>query len=125
MPPYKVLLVDRDTDSLAIYTLILEHHGFQVLAAVDVSTGLRLAERERPDVVVADRLTLRLGESPLELGLYCDERTARLPVITLDSAPMPTVRSVRTERGYELAKPCEPSRLLGAVRSLLEPAAVQ
>lgn len=124
MPPQKVLLVDRDRDSLAIYTLMLEHHGYQVIAAANMPSAIRGAMEERPDVVIADRFTLLLDEVPLESWLDADERTAHLPVITLDSAPLPTVRSVRTERGYALAKPCEPSRLLGAVRELLEQLAV-
>jgi CheY-like chemotaxis protein len=49
-----VLVVDDDPMVLQAVTLLLEDHGFTVLAAVDGVQGLQLYRNHRPDVVLTD-----------------------------------------------------------------------
>jgi len=121
MRPATVLIIDRDLDSVEIYRLILEHHGFRVLHATDGVAGVQMAVKEHPDVVISELFLPRIdGASVLDL-LRRDDLTAAMPLILLDSIPtfavdfQPDVAGVR-----RLTKPCEPSRLLREVQRLLK-----
>jgi CheY-like chemotaxis protein len=120
MSPATVLLIDNDEDSVTIYSMILEHHGYRVLHAGDGESGLRLAREARPDLVISELFLTRLTEPTVAEMLRSDERTAHLPLILLDSisAYQPEVLD-RLQRCTRLTKPCEPSRLLGEVERLL------
>jgi DNA-binding response OmpR family regulator len=116
----KVLLIDSDADSIAIYSLILQHHGFVVVQALDADTGYRLAIDDRPDLVITELfLPLVQGKSLLD-RLLADDRTASVPLLVLDSIP-PFGDSLgsRVNAQNRLTKPCEPSRLLQEVQRLL------
>jgi DNA-binding response OmpR family regulator len=58
MPPYQqtVLLVDDDHEILESMRAVLENKGFRILVARDGNTGLMIAERENPDLLVLDMM---------------------------------------------------------------------
>jgi DNA-binding response OmpR family regulator len=109
-----VLLVDDDLDSLTIYSLMLEHHGYRVLRARGGEDAIRLTLETLPDVVVTElRVSTSEGVSLAE-HLRRDSRTAEVPILAVTSFP---VRSGSHASGLAacdryLAKPCAPSRLL-------------
>jgi len=121
MLPATVLLIDRDHDSVEIYRLILEHHGYRVLHATDGLHGVRIAVEEHPDVVISELFLPRIdGASVMDL-LRRDDRTATMPLIILDSIPTFSVDfQPDVEDARRLTKPCEPSRLLREVRRILK-----
>jgi two-component system, cell cycle response regulator DivK len=117
MTPRTVLLVDEDQDSLNIYSLMLEHHGYRVLRACGGDEGFLIASTERPDVVVTELHVSGVDGRSLAEQLKRDKRTARLPLVAVTSFP---VRSGRHTSGLavcdaRLSKPCSPSRLLREV----------
>jgi CheY-like chemotaxis protein len=120
MAPARILLIDSDLDSIAIYSMMLRHHGYEVLQALDGETGLRLALEQHPDVVVSELFLPGSGSTTLLARLEEDGRTADLPIIVLDSTST-FGPGLTQEFGAHrrLAKPCEPSRLLKEVESLL------
>ena len=79
----RVLVIDDEPDVLLLCRVNLEIAGHEVLEASDGETGLDLAQREAPDVIVLDVMLPNLdGLSVLgELGI--DERTRETPVILL------------------------------------------
>ncbi len=50
----KILLVDDDPDLVHVLTLVLESHGYEVVAALEAKQGLEVADGERPDLIVLD-----------------------------------------------------------------------
>ena len=117
-----ILLVDNDADSIAIYSLILQHHGYDVLSAQDGETGYRLAVDRQPNVVVSELYLPPVEGRRLHEQLRRNEGTASIPLILLDS-----IATYGIEEGSEaeavatrLTKPCEPSRLLMEVQKLLK-----
>jgi CheY-like chemotaxis protein len=120
MPAATVLIIDSDADSVAIYSLLLRHHGYEVLHAYDAETGLRVAFERSPDLVVSDLVLPPIVADAIVEQLRSDFRTAATPLIILDSAP--TIARDLTERYQRLSrltKPCEPSRLLQEIERLL------
>lgn len=50
----RILVVDDDSDQLALVSRLLERAGFNVQTASDALTGFKLAERIHPDLVISD-----------------------------------------------------------------------
>jgi DNA-binding response OmpR family regulator len=51
-----ILLVDDDADIRGAMRTVLERRGYRVVEAGDGNTGLAVAEREAPDLVVVDMM---------------------------------------------------------------------
>jgi len=50
----KVLVVDDNTSSLLLETDLLEVAGFEVFQAENAATGIAIAQREGPDIIIMD-----------------------------------------------------------------------
>jgi DNA-binding response OmpR family regulator len=50
----KVLLVDDSAGVRELLTAILSEHGFRVMTAEDGLMGLKIAEAQRPDLIITD-----------------------------------------------------------------------
>lgn len=120
MPSRTVLLVDPDGDSLTIYSLILEHHGYRVLRARTPEDGLRLAIEQRPDVVVAELFLAPVEGKPLPDRLRQEAWSAGVPIVALSTLALAQTRAgLGVCDGY-LLKPCVPTRLLAEVERVLQ-----
>src|SRR5262245_36945321 len=110
--PVAVLLVDRDDDTLEMYTEFLRRAGWDVDEARDGREALAKAIATRSDVIVtATRLS---GISGLDLCkiLKRDPATAAIPVIfvTGDAGELDIRRTLAAGASRVLIKPCLPDR---------------
>jgi DNA-binding response OmpR family regulator len=51
-----ILIMDDDAEIVSALRTVLETKNYRVLTAMDGNTGLALAEREQPDLVVVDMM---------------------------------------------------------------------
>jgi len=116
-----VLLVDSHEDSRTIYTAILEHHGFAVLAASRGDDGLRLSRERRPDLIVVEFAPPRQASLALVRAFRSDTSLAAVPVVALSTTLGDTDRDLLLAEGIAayMAKPCPPLTLLAEARRLL------
>ena len=117
----KVLLVEDDEATLAMYATALRREGFQVRTAADGVAALRIVESFDPHVVILDlRLPFASGFEVLD-----ELRATRLT--------MPVIAVSGHEPGLELAKrnpeffatlrkPFDPDDLIGVTRRALQAA---
>ena len=58
MPPYSkvILLVDDDPEIVESMRTVLENKGYRIIVARDGNSGLTMAERENPDLIVLDMM---------------------------------------------------------------------
>lgn len=70
-PRTSVLLIDDDQDILSTMRTVLQSQGYHVYWAYDGATGLAIAERENPDVIVVDMMM------PKKSGFLVVERIKR------------------------------------------------
>jgi DNA-binding response OmpR family regulator len=121
MAPATVLLIDSDVDSINIYSLILQHHGYSVIYASDPEVGLRMAVEAKPSVVISELFLPPMRGVSLLDRLRSDDRISQTPLIVLDSIPDHAADMADSlARLPRLRKPCEPSRLLQEVQRVLE-----
>ena len=56
-PPLKtILLVDDDNEIIESMRTVLENKGYRIIVARDGNSGLTVAERENPDLIVLDMM---------------------------------------------------------------------
>jgi len=83
-PPVRILVIDDDLFSRTLLRKILR--GYDVLEAGEGLTGLRLAQRERPDLIICDYLMPGMNGLELAKLLRMDARTRQIPVVLLTAA---------------------------------------
>ena len=103
-----VLLVDDDPHDREIYGQILCYNGFDVVCAGNGASGMRLARRVLPDIVLLDIGLPDLHGLDLCSSLRTGENTSQIPVIALSA--------------YAEARMGEQARLAGCTRYIEKPA---
>ncbi len=117
-----VLVVDDEECIRDLVRVILENAECRVLDAADGSTGLEVATRERPNVILLDcRMRGLSGEDVLK-KLHADGRTAAIPIIMMSGVLKECVADysrVLNADGY-LVKPFRPVELLQEIEHVLK-----
>jgi DNA-binding response OmpR family regulator len=119
--PATILVVDDDRRVVELLTIALNAYGYRVLQAGDGEEALRLASRERPDLVLLDvRLPKRSGYEVCEV-LRQDPDDPELPIIMVSAASETEARLQGLARGADdyVAKPFSPKELIARIRRLL------
>lgn len=119
-----VLVVEDNADELLIYTTLLRHAGYTVVAADDFDTALAAVASHLPDAAVID---VNLGHSYLD---GCDLAHAirqqsgnACPAIIAHTAYGDVYRQALDRVGCDrvLYKPSNPAALVDAIRDLIGP----
>ncbi len=118
-----VLLINGDRDTRLIFSSILERKGYEVSSIDSVDSGLRLARRRRPALIIADSTAKVADRQPLSRALRDDPRTREIALLTLTVEPMPKeLREMADDETARcLAVPVSPGRLVREVRMLIGP----
>jgi two-component system cell cycle response regulator DivK len=78
-----VLIIEDNERNLKLARDLLQVHGFRTIEATDATSGIALAMRSKPDVILMDiQLPDIDGVTALQ-RLRADARTAAIPVIAL------------------------------------------
>ncbi len=77
----RILLVDDAPQNLAVLTAALEPEGYEILAASNGQTALRLAARAQPDLILLDIIMPEMDGLTACRALKADERLAEIPVL--------------------------------------------
>ncbi len=116
--PNTVLIIDDEPKIVELCRDYLAAAGFEVLTAADGPSGLALARREKPNLVVLDLMLP--GMDGLDV---CRElrRDGSIPIIMLTARVEESDRLVGLELGADdyITKPFSPRELVARVRSVL------
>ena len=119
-----ILIVDDDPSVTETFERMLRLEGYQVVTALSADTGLREAERTRPDAVILDlRMPLVDGLQFLRM-LRANTSLSNMPVAIvtgdyfLDDAVSRELRDLGAELRF---KPLWLEDLLALARNLLKP----
>jgi DNA-binding response OmpR family regulator len=121
VPAKIVLLVDSHEDSRTIYTAILEHHGFAVVATSCADEGLKRSRERRPDLIVVEFAPPRQASLAVVRAFRSAAATAAVPVVALSTTLGDADRDLLLAEGIAayMVKPCPPLTLLAEARRLL------
>ncbi len=82
----RVLLVEDDRFLRRACEASLRQRGLTVTTAADGEEGLRLAQSERPDIILLDMLMPKLSGLEVLRALRSDEATRSVPVLILSNS---------------------------------------
>jgi len=118
MQGFRILIIDDDSKLVDLLKDYLARFRMDVVGAGDAESGLKLLERERPNLIVLDvMLPTRDGfETCREI-----RRRSGVPVIMLSARGEPVDRIVGLELGADdyLPKPFEPRELVTRIQAVL------
>jgi CheY-like chemotaxis protein len=80
------LLIEDDRDIALMYKHKLEREGWQVELAFDGESGLEIATRTRPDVLLLDIMLPGIDGFAVLEALRRDARTRDLPVVVVSNS---------------------------------------
>jgi two-component system, cell cycle response regulator DivK len=106
----KILLIEDNEQNRYLATFLLEEQGFAVIHAADGPTGLDLASRERPDLILLDiQLPLMDGHA-VARALRANPALADVPIVAVTSYAMAGDREQAISAGCDgyLEKPIDP-----------------
>jgi DNA-binding response OmpR family regulator len=116
-----VLVVDDDPVILRLLQVNFELEGIDVATAVDGEEGLKMAQSDRPDLVISDIMMPKVNGLELLAALRSSPETASLPVILLSAK----AQVADVQRGLELGaddyvtKPFDPLELIDRIYKVL------
>jgi DNA-binding response OmpR family regulator len=118
----RVLHIDDEAPIRLLVRVNLEAEGMEVIEAADGRTGIPLAEREQPDLILLNVNLPGLWGWEVAEELLKDQQTREIPIVFL------TARSALNDRtrGFDLGavdyitKPFNPQELAPRFRRLLE-----
>jgi len=103
----KVLVIDDNGNNLMLEKDLLEVAGFEVFEAENASSGIAIARKEKPDVIIMDiRLPDMRGSEAAKI-LRNDKETRDIPIIFVTASVMAEGReeiNVITNSGF-IGKP--------------------
>jgi DNA-binding response OmpR family regulator len=117
----KILVVDDEPVLVETIAYNLEQAGFQVTTAVDGSSGLEVARREKPDLIILDIMLPEMDGLEVCRQLRREVPTATTPIIMLTAKGEEIDKVVGLEVGADdyVTKPFGRRELLARVRALL------
>jgi PAS domain S-box-containing protein len=81
----KILVIDDDRSVTDLVQVILEAEGCTVLKAFDGREGLRLAQEDRPDLIILDLVMPEISGFNVAYQLKHNPKTQSIPVIVMTS----------------------------------------
>ena len=116
------IFVVEDSPTIAsVVKYFLELEGFEVLVAKDGKSGLEVARRDQPHVIVTDYNMPGMDGMAMVKALRADAATRGMAVLMLTSEDSVEKETQALEAGGDdyILKPVEPRRLAARVRSVL------
>ena len=123
MDSKKVLVIDDEIDIITLISFRLKKEGFQLLTAQDGQSGLQIAQKEKPDLIILD---LTLPELPGEevckaIREDTDETFSQTPIIMVTAKMGDVDRIIGKSIGANcyITKPFDMDHLLVEINKLL------
>jgi two-component system cell cycle response regulator DivK len=119
--PLKAVLIEDNENNRYLLTLLMEHAGFEVVVAADGKSGIDIARREGPDIILLDIQMPEMDGYEVATALKKDPVLARIPIVGVSSFAMPgdRDRAMRTGFAGYIEKPVDPERFAQSVMEFL------
>lgn len=119
---FKLLVVDDHPETRSIIVRVLQQEGYQVVSAANGAEGLKLADVEKPDLIMLDfMMPIMDGRETCE-RLRQRPEMAKVPIIMFTAVDDPQQKLSVFDAGADdyLNKPTEPAELVERVKTMLE-----
>ena len=119
--PDKILIVDDDIDSLKLIGLMLQRHGYEVVAANAGNQALLKAVSDHPDLIILDVMMPDMDGYEVCRRLRANPDTRAIPIIMFTAKTLVDDKVAGFEAGADdyLTKPTHPAELASRVKTIL------
>jgi two-component system cell cycle response regulator DivK len=117
----RILVVEDQEDNRRIIRDLLMSAGFELIEALDGAEGVRLAESERPDLIVMDIQLPVLDGHEATRRIKQNAELRHIPIIVVTSYALSGDDAEAMAAGSDayVAKPFSPRQLLATIRRFL------
>jgi two-component system, cell cycle response regulator DivK len=117
----RILVVEDQEDNRQIIRDLLTSAGYQLVEAVDGEEGVRLAESERPDLILMDIQLPVLDGHEATRRIKQNPELRHIPIIVVTSYALSGDDRKAMAAGSDgyMAKPFSPRQLLATIRKFL------
>ena len=117
----RILIVDDEPELLFLFSQRLQSWGYEPLTADTGEQALRLAEEQRPDLILLDVVMPTMKGWDVCARLRENPATKNIPIVFLTALGIPDHIKRGLDLGAEdyLVKPCEPEDLRDRIRIYL------
>jgi DNA-binding response OmpR family regulator len=117
----RILVVDDERDLVELIGMNLQRNGYETLSAHDGATGLEIARKQRPDMLILDVMMPGLSGRDVTMALKGDPDTAGIPILMLTAKTEETDVIVGLSMGADdyVTKPFSMKVLMARVAAVL------
>jgi two-component system, cell cycle response regulator DivK len=117
----RILVVEDQEDNRRIIRDLLASAGYDLIEAADGEAGVRLAETERPDLILMDIQLPVLDGHEATRRIKSNPELSTTPIIVVTSYALSgdDVKAVEDGSDSYIAKPFSPRQLLAKIREFL------
>src|SRR5689334_8323202 len=117
----KILIVDDDLDSLKLIGLMLQRHGYEVVAANSGTQALAKATNDHPNLIILDVMMPDMDGYEVCRRLRANNDTRPIPIIMFTTKTLVDDKVTGFEAGADdyLTKPTHPAELASRVKAVL------
>jgi two-component system phosphate regulon response regulator PhoB len=117
----RILVVDDERDLVELICMNLQRNGYDAFAAYDGATGLDIARKQKPDLVVLDVMMPGLSGRDVTVALKGDAETVNIPILMLTAKTEETDIIVGLSMGADdyVTKPFSMKVLMASIAAVL------
>jgi two-component system cell cycle response regulator len=117
----RILVIEDNPANLELMSYLLKAFGHEVLTAMDGETGLEIARREGPDLIVCDIQIPRLNGLEVARRLKSHPSLIKIPLVAVTAFAMVGDRDKVLSAGFDgyIAKPIIPDKFVPQVEAFL------
>ena len=123
--PASILVVEDNEANLILIDYLLRAHGFTPLLARSGTKGLRVALKERPDVVLLDIRMAGMDGYEVAAAIKREPALEQTRVVAVTASAMVGDRERIAAAGFDgyIQKPIDPETFMGTLAQFLPPPA--
>lgn len=123
MSTTRILMIEDNAQNRYLATFLLSARGWQVLQAEDGPSGIAMAAKEIPDLVLLDIQLPGMDGYVVAQALRACKTLPKLPIVAVTSYAMPGDRERCLQAGCDgyIEKPIDPTTFADEVASFLGP----
>jgi len=122
MTKKRILLIEDEVDMVYALTLQLEAIHYEVLSATDGQTGLDMAYKVKPDLIILDLMLPKMDGYKICRMLKFDEKYKNIPIIMFTARVQDQDKKLGQQVGADayITKPFDSKVLLDKINTLLK-----
>ena len=117
----RILIVDDDFETLRMVGLMLQHQGYEIIAANTGEQALSIASQEQPEMIVLDIMMPNMDGYEVARQLRSNPLTEVIPILMFTAKTQVDDKIAGYNAGADdyLTKPVHPAELIAHIKALL------